>query len=75
MSPTIKELRKELASLKKISREQEERIRIQRQIKDFQQSPSRKAAAIRRMKVMGHAKRIGAKVKKRLDFAFSNVKI
>lgn len=75
MSPTLKELRKQLANLKKKTREEEEKIKLQRQIKDFQQSPSRKSATLRRKKVGKHLARIGGKVKRRLDFAFSNIEI
>lgn len=75
MSPTIKDLRKELAGLKKKMREEEERTKLQRQINTLRQSPSRKAATFRRKKVMEHAGRIGRKVKRRLDFAFGNIEL
>ncbi len=75
MSPTVKELRKELAGLKKKRKDEEDKIKLQKQIKDLQQSPSRRAATVRRGKVMKHARRIGGKVKRRIDFAMSNVKL
>ncbi len=59
MAPSsVKELRKELAILKKLNKDQEERIKLQKQIKDLKPVGSGTA---RRRRVVKHVKRVGKK--------------